>query len=103
MVSLLFLFFLQFNIYSFAPLPVRSAESEGEDVWRRDGFFKGGCQHQVGRTGTSISAGITLIIPGFLSNASPSPPASSWVSLEGEEQEPELILERRAHPPASLG
>lgn len=72
-------------------------------MWRRGGFFKGGCQHQVGRTGASISAGITPIIPGFLSNASPSPPASSWVSLEGEEQEPELILERGARPPASLG
>lgn len=39
------------------------------------------------RTGASISAGITPIVPGFLSNVSPSPPASSWVSLEGEEQE----------------
>ena len=103
MVSLLFLLFLQFNIYSFALLPVCSVESEGQDVWRRDGFFKGGHQHQLDRTGAGISAGIVPIVPSFLSNAPPPPPANSCVSLEGEEQEPELILEHEAQPPASLG
>lgn len=73
--------FLQFNIYSFAPLPVCSTESEGEDVWRRDGFFKGCCQHQLDRTRASIGAGIVPVIPSFLSNAPPPPPANAWVSL----------------------
>lgn len=92
----------KFSIYSFAPLPVCSSGSEGEDVWRRDGSLQGSCQPQLDRTGPARCrppAGI----PGVLSNVPPPPPANTRVSPEGEEQEPEPVLERRAQHPAPLG
>lgn len=86
----LFFFSSQFNIYSFAPLAVCSAESKGEDGWRRDGFFKGSHQHRLDRTRAGIGAGIAPVAPGFLSNV--PPPANTWVYWESEEQELKLIL-----------